>query len=263
VIRETDGEEDLKMSHVVSVKDVTKDYEVGKVVVKALRGVSLDIDEGEFAAVVGPSGSGKSTLMNLIGGLDVPSNGVVMVGGKDLSKVPSKRLADLRLHNIGFVFQAYNLVPVLSARENVEFVLQLQGVSRAERRTRSLKALEDVGLGDLGDRRPAEMSGGQQQRVAVARAMVAEPKLILADEPTANLDSKTGRDLLDLMRQLNKERGVTFLFSTHDPKVMDYARRIVTLIDGKVERDETKDSGTYRDSGVLLEIPKSDADGKE
>ncbi len=242
------------MAHVVSVKDVTKDYEVGKVIVRALRGVSMDVDEGEFAAIVGPSGSGKSTIMNLIGGLDVPTEGTVLVGGKDLSKVPSKKLADLRLHNIGFVFQAYNLVPVLSARENVEFVLQLQGVSRSERHERAQKALDEVGLSDLGDRRPAEMSGGQQQRVAVARAIVAKPKLVLADEPTANLDSKTGLDLLELMRELNEDRGVTFIFSTHDPKVMDYARRIVTLIDGKIESDDTKEAGESRTSGVLLDV---------
>lgn len=241
------------MSHVVSVQDVTKDYKVGAITVNALRGVSLEVDEGEFTAIVGPSGSGKSTLMNLIGGLDVPTSGKVCIGDRDLSMVPPKKLADLRLHSIGFVFQAYNLVPVLSARENVEFVLQLQGAGRSERRDRALKALEEVGLGQLGDRRPAEMSGGQQQRVAVARAIVAHPRLVLADEPTANLDSKTGRDLLDLMRQLNEDRGVTFIFSTHDPKVMDYARRIVTLVDGKVQRDETKDPDESRSSDVLLE----------
>ena len=246
------------MADVVSVKDVIKNYEVGKVVVRALRGVSLDVGEGEFTAVVGPSGSGKSTLMNLIGGLDVPTEGTVIVGGKDLSKVPSKKLADLRLHNIGFVFQAYNLVPVLSARENVEFVLQLQGVSRSERHERASEALAEVGLGDLGDRRPAEMSGGQQQRVAVARAIVAKPALVLADEPTANLDSKTGLDLLGLMRDLNEERGVTFIFSTHDPKVMDHARRIVTLIDGKIEHDETKEPGESRTSGALLDTSKKE-----
>ena len=227
------------MTQVVCVQDVTKDYQVGKLLVRALRGVTLAINEGEFTAVVGPSGSGKSTLMNLIGGLDVPTEGIVKVGGRDLSTVPSRRLADLRLTDIGFVFQAYNLVPVLSARENVEFVLQLQGVGRAERRARAEKVLEDVGLAGLGGRRPAEMSGGQQQRVAVARAIVAQPKLILADEPTANLDSRTGEELLALMVQLNQERGATFIFSTHDPKVMGHARRIITLVDGKVERDES------------------------
>jgi putative ABC transport system ATP-binding protein len=245
--------EEHGMNHVVRVQDVTKEYKVGAIGVLALRGVSLEVEEGELTAIVGPSGSGKSTLMNLIGGLDVPTSGKVYVGTEDLSSVPSTKLADLRLHNIGFVFQAYNLIPVLSARENVEFVLQLQGIGRAERRARALRALEEVGLADLGDRRPAEMSGGQQQRVAVARAMVARPRLVLADEPTANLDSKTGRDLLDLMRTLNEDRGVTFIFSTHDPKVMGYARRIVTLVDGKVQRDETKDPDETRTSDVLLE----------
>lgn len=231
------------MTVVVKVQDVIKDYQVGKLLVRALRGVSLEVEEGEFTAIVGPSGSGKSTLMNLIGGLDVPTEGLVEVGGTDLSTIPSRKLADMRLANIGFVFQAYNLVPVLSAAENVEFVLQLQGMGRAERRKKALAALEDVGLGDLGDRRPAEMSGGQQQRVAVARAIVATPKLVLADEPTANLDSKTGTELLELMVRLNQDRGVTFIFSTHDPKVMSHALRIVSLVDGRIERDEKKAAG--------------------
>jgi putative ABC transport system ATP-binding protein len=225
---------------VISLRGVTKDYVVGKVKVPALRGVDLEIAEGEFAAVVGPSGSGKTTIMNLVGGLDVPTAGTVKVAGVDLSTLSSNRLADLRLRSIGFVFQAYNLIPVLSARENVEFVLLLQGVGRAQRRKRALAALADVGLADLAGRRPAEMSGGQQQRVAVARAIVGTPALVLADEPTANLDSKTGRDLLGLMAELNRDRKVTFVFSTHDPNVMEHARRIVTLVDGKVESDHTK-----------------------
>lgn len=225
---------------VVRIEDVKKDYEVGKIVVNALRGVSFAIEKGELAALVGPSGSGKSTVMNLVGGLDVPSAGKVFVGDKDLSTVPSRSLADLRLRTIGFVFQAYNLVPVLSAAENVEFVLELQGMGRGERRNKARQALADVGLADLADRRPAEMSGGQQQRVAVARAIVGTPQLVLADEPTANLDSKTGDDLIDLMRSLNEKREVTFLFSTHDPKVMHHARRIITLVDGKIESDEKK-----------------------
>ncbi len=224
----------------IALQDVKKDYTVGKVVVPALRGVDLEIDEGAFAAVVGPSGSGKTTVMNLVGGLDVPTEGTVNVAGVDLSTYSSKKLSDMRLHTIGFVFQAYNLIPVLSARENVEFVLLLQGVSKSERRKAAMEALKEVGLEDLVNRRPAEMSGGQQQRVAVARAIVGKPKLVLADEPTANLDSKTGRDLLDLMKQLNEQRGVTFVFSTHDPKVMEYARRIISLVDGKIADDETK-----------------------
>jgi putative ABC transport system ATP-binding protein len=225
---------------VISLHGVTKDYAVGKLTVPALRGVDLEIGEGDFAAVVGPSGSGKTTIMNLVGGLDVPTKGTVKVAGVDLSTLSSNALADLRLRSVGFVFQAYNLIPVLSARENVEFVLLLQGLGKAERRKRALAALGDVGLGDLADRRPAEMSGGQQQRVAVARAIVGSPALVLADEPTANLDSKTGRDLLELMQRLNVERKVTFVFSTHDPNVMEYARRIITLVDGKVESDRTK-----------------------
>ena len=213
---------------------------MGKLTVPALRGIDMEIKDGEFTAVVGPSGSGKTTVMNLIGGLDVPTKGKVKVAGTDLSTLKSKKLSDMRLRNVGFVFQAYNLIPVLSARENVEFVLLLQGVGRSERRERAQQALTDVGLADLGDRRPVEMSGGQQQRVAVARAIVGTPKLVLADEPTANLDSKTGIDLLELMKNLNEKRDVTFVFSTHDPKVMEYARRIITLVDGKIAGDETK-----------------------
>jgi putative ABC transport system ATP-binding protein len=226
----------------VALENVTKDYVVGKVTVPALRGVSLDLEEGAFAAVVGPSGSGKTTVMNLVGGLDVPTGGKVNVAGVDLATLSPKKLSDLRLQTIGFVFQAYNLIPVLTARENVEFVLLLQGIGRSERRDRAQQALADVGLGELGDRRPVEMSGGQQQRVAVARAMVGSPHLVLADEPTANLDSKTGTDLLELMAQLNRERKVTFVFSTHDPKVMEYARRIITLVDGQISADETKEA---------------------
>jgi len=226
------------MARVVSVRDVHKTYVVGKVKVPALRGVSVEVDEAEFLAIVGPSGSGKSTLMNLVGGLDVPTSGEIEVGGQKLAGMSSRKLSDMRLRSLGFVFQAYNLIPVLSAAENVEFVLQLQGLGRRERRSRALRALEEVGLADLAGRRPAEMSGGQQQRVAVARAIVATPKLVLADEPTANLDSKTGEELIDLMLRLNQDRGVTFVFSTHDPKVMAHARRIVTLVDGKVASDD-------------------------
>ena len=227
----------------VQVEDVSKVYAAGKLEVPALRGVSLEVEEGELAALVGPSGSGKSTLMHLVGGLDQPTEGRVLVGGTDLARVPSRALADMRLRTIGFVFQAYNLVPVLSAAENVEFVLELQGVSRRERRKRALEVLAEVGLQELAGRRPAEMSGGQQQRVAVARAIVGRPALVLADEPTANLDSKTGEELLELMERLNRDRGVTFLFATHDPKVMAHARRIVTLVDGRIERDDERQEG--------------------
>jgi putative ABC transport system ATP-binding protein len=233
----------------ITLQNVKKDYTVGKVSVPALRGVDLEIEEGAFAAVVGPSGSGKTTVMNLIGGLDVPTKNKVSVAGVDLSNLSSKKLSDMRLRTIGFVFQAYNLIPVLSAAENVEFVLLLQGVGKAERRERAQRALEDVGLGELGQRRPAEMSGGQQQRVAVARAIVGSPNLVLADEPTANLDSKTGNELLDLMKELNEKRGTTFVFSTHDPKVMGYARRIITLVDGRIESDRVKRGGAASEPG--------------
>lgn len=230
----------------ITMQNVKKSYQLGKVTVPALRGVDLEIEEGAFAAVVGPSGSGKTTIMNLVGGLDTPTEGQVSVDSVDLSRLSSKKLSDLRLKSIGFIFQAYNLIPVLSARENVEFVLLLQGVGKKERRDRADQALADVSLDDLGDRRPSEMSGGQQQRVAVARAISGQPSLVLADEPTANLDTKTGNDLLELMKDLNERRGVTFLFSTHDPKVMEYARRIITLVDGQVSSDERK-NGDERD----------------
>ncbi len=228
------------MARVVELSDVTKTYRAGALEVPALRGISLAIERGELTALVGPSGSGKSTLMHLIGGLDTPTSGRVIVSGVDLSRMSPRALSDMRLRQVGFVFQAYNLVPVLSAAENVELVLELQGVRRGARRKRALEVLSAVGLGDLADRRPAEMSGGQQQRVAVGRAIVAEPGLVLADEPTANLDSTTGEELLDLMERLNRELGITFLFATHDPKVMAHARRIVTLVDGRIERDEPR-----------------------
>lgn len=227
------------MTQVISVQNVYKTYRTGSLDVQALRGVSFTVNEGEFLAVVGPSGSGKSTLMNLVGGLDIPTEGAISVDSIDLSSINSRMLSDLRLRHIGFVFQAYNLIPVLSAQENVEFVLQLQGLSHSKRKKQAQEVLRDVGLGDLFHRRPSEMSGGQQQRVAVARAIASSPRLILADEPTANLDSKTGEDLLELMVRLNEERNVTFLFSTHDPKVMNHAKRIITLVDGKIASDKS------------------------
>ena len=224
----------------VEMNNLSKDYVEGKLTVRALRGIDLTVDEGEFTALAGPSGSGKTTLLNLIGGLDSPTTGTVRITDEDLATLGPRRLGHLRLHRIGFVFQAYNLIPVLSACENVEFTMLLQGVSTTERRRRALETLENVGLGAYADRRPNAMSGGQQQRVAVARAIVTRPAVVLADEPTANLDSETGADLLDLMKRLNRENGVTFLFSTHDPMVMDYSRRLVRLHDGKVRSDETK-----------------------
>ncbi len=224
-------------SPIVELRDVHKTYRQGSVEVHALRGLDLRIDAGEFVAISGPSGSGKSTALNLIGGLDEPSRGHVLVEGHDLAAIGRRRLAALRRDRIGFVFQAYNLVPVLTAAENAEMVLALQGVGAAERRERIVRLLAEVGLAGLEDRRPDELSGGQQQRVAIARAIAAEPAVVLADEPTANVDSETAAMLLDLMGRLNAERGVTFVFSTHDPRVMERARRLVHLVDGAVESD--------------------------
>ena len=227
-------------SPIVSVRGLTREYSQGAITVRALRGVDLDIGTGEFTALMGPSGSGKTTLLNLIGGLDQPTSGAVVVDGQDLAAMSPAQVSRARLHRIGFVFQAYNLIPVLSAYENAEFVLMMQGVAPAERKERVMSTLQAVGLAGMEHRRPSELSGGQQQRVAVARAIAGQPALVLADEPTANLDSKTGEDLVELMRKLNEERGVTFVFATHDPKVMRGARRIVRLVDGQVVEDERK-----------------------
>ena len=221
----------------VEVTNVRKDFNTGKVVVQALRGLDLTIHAGDFLAIVGPSGSGKTTLLNLIGALDLPTSGRVRVFDRDLADLSRRERADLRLKSLGFVFQAYNLVPVLTARENVEFVLELQGVGK-EREQTALATLADLGLGDLADRRPNELSGGQQQRVAVARALASSPRLVLADEPTANLDSQNSEALLRMMRDLRDEHGMTFVFSTHDPLVVSYASRVVTLRDGTVVSDE-------------------------
>lgn len=226
--------------NIVECIDIKKTYEQGQVEVQALRGISLSIKKGGFVAVAGPSGSGKTTILNIIGGLDSADSGRVMVDGNVLDEMNRSQLANLRLHNIGFVFQAYNLIPVLSALENVEYVMLLQGVPVADRRQRAKTILDDVGLEDKYDRRPAELSGGQQQRVAVARAIVSNPSIVLADEPTANLDSKTGQDLLELMQEMNEKKKVTFIFSTHDHMVMDYARRLVKIRDGRVVDDQIK-----------------------
>jgi putative ABC transport system ATP-binding protein len=225
---------------IVVTKELEKRYRQGTHVVRALRGVDIAIEPGEFTALMGPSGSGKTTLLNLIGGLDAPSGGHVIVEGQDMAAMSGGGRSRIRLERLGFVFQAYNLIPVLSAYENAEFVLLLRGVPAAERRARVMKVLKDVGLEGMEKRRPAELSGGQQQRVAVARAIVGEPALVLADEPTANLDTATGYALLDTMRELNERLGITFLFATHDPKVMERARRVVRLVDGKVDEDQRK-----------------------
>jgi putative ABC transport system ATP-binding protein len=221
----------------VEARQVTKTYSSGATEVQALRGISLEVHRGEFLALVGPSGSGKTTLLNLIGGLDAPTNGTLRVLGRDLVELGRHGRAELRLRSIGFVFQAYNLVPVLTAAENVEFVLELQGMDGRARRARALEVLDELGLSALGDRRPAELSGGQQQRVAVARAVAARPGLVLADEPTANLDGENAETLMQLMRRLRDERGMTFLFSTHDARVQAHAARIVELRDGRLASD--------------------------
>jgi putative ABC transport system ATP-binding protein len=226
--------------NIVECIDVKKTYRQDKVVVQALNGVSLSIQTGGFIALAGPSGSGKTTLLNIIGGLDSPDSGRVAVDGNVLEEMTRSELANLRLHNVGFVFQAYNLIPVLSALENVEFVMLLQGVPAAERRDQAMAILNDVGLESMYDRRPAELSGGQQQRVAVARAIVSSPSIVLADEPTANLDSKTGKGLLEIMQQMNEKRNATFVFATHDQMVMDYARRLILIRDGLIADDQTK-----------------------
>ena len=226
---------------IIQPRGVTKVYNPDKIPVNALRGVDLDIAAGEFTAIVGPSGSGKTTLLNIIGGLDRPSGGTVSVGDTEINDLSDNQLIDFRKDNIGFVFQAYNLIPVLTAQENVEFVMLLQKRSEQERRQRSQELLAAVGLEDQVNKRPAEMSGGQQQRVAVARALAPKPTFILADEPTANLDSASTNNLLDIMARLNKEEGVTFIFSTHDQRVIDRARRVVTLDDGKIIKDEVRE----------------------
>ena len=228
---------------VLEARQLVKVYQARGVQTRALDGVDLAIAEGEFAALAGPSGSGKTTLLNLFGALDEPTSGSVLLDGEPLAERSPARLAELRLRKLGFVFQAYNLIPVLSALENVEFVMELQGVPVGERRRRASALLEEVELAELAAKRPLEMSGGQQQRVAVARAIASHPRIVLADEPTANLDSRTATKLLELMERLNGERGITFLFSTHDPLVIGKARRTVRLHDGRVVADERK-SGT-------------------
>jgi putative ABC transport system ATP-binding protein len=222
----------------IILSNLHKTYKDKQIEVKALAGVSLNIDNGEFTAIVGPSGSGKTTLLNIIGGLDSANSGTVEIGNTKIDLLDENELIDFRLRNIGFVFQAYNLIPVLSAEENVGFVMQLQGRSKAEYTERSRYLLNEVGLSSEHDRRPSELSGGQQQRVAVARALAAKPQLVLADEPTANLDSKSTANLLDIMYKLNRNEGITFIFSTHDQRVIDRAQRIITLEDGIIVSDE-------------------------
>ena len=223
---------------ILTLNNVYKIYEETEVKVHAVNGIDLEIEKGEFSAIVGPSGSGKTTLLNMIGGLDQPTEGEIIVNSTNIGELKPSKLIDFRMYNIGFVFQAYNLIPVLTAKENVEFIMHLQGRPKKEREARAKELLEAVGLGDRMDSRPSKMSGGQQQRVAVARALASKPKFVLADEPTANLDSKSTENLLDIMEKLNQEEQMTFIFSTHDSRVVKKAHRVITIEDGKVNSDE-------------------------
>lgn len=222
---------------IIDAHNVSKTYNENAIPVKAVQEVHIHIEEGEFVALVGPSGSGKSTLLNMMGGLDEPTSGTVFVDDVEITKLSENKLIDFRLHNIGFVFQSFNLIPVLTTKENVGFVLQLQHIPKEIREKRVLGLLEEVELSDKIDSKPGQLSGGQQQRVAVARALASKPKIILADEPTANLDSKAAANLMDIMTKLNKEENITFLFSTHDQRVIKKARRVITLVDGKIASD--------------------------
>lgn len=220
--------------------DLKKTYSENGIPVLALRGISLLVAKGEFLVIAGPSGSGKTTLLNLLGALDKPTSGKVLFEESDLSKKTKGELSSFRLHRLGFIFQAYNLIPVLTAIENIEFTMMLLGIDEAERKERSIALMKELGIDELADKRPNEMSGGQQQRVAVARAIVTNPSVVLADEPTANLDSKTGAGLLDLMEQMNAERSITFIFSSHDPQVIERGKRLILLHDGLVDREEQR-----------------------
>ena len=225
---------------VIDIKNLHKIYNDSEIQVHAVRGIDLAFEQGEFTTIVGPSGSGKTTLLNLIGGLDKPTEGEIIIGGINLGQLKSSELIDFRLNNVGFVFQAYNLIPVLTARENIEFIMQLQGRTKKERTKRAMELLDSVGLADRESSRPGKMSGGEQQRVAVARALASKPKFILADEPTANLDSKSTENLLDIMEKLNDGENITFIFSTHDARVVAKAHRVITVEDGKVISDVTR-----------------------
>ncbi len=230
----------MSNSPLIQTRDLRKVYETSAVTTPALNGVDLDLHEKEFTAVAGPSGSGKSTLLHLLGGLDRPTSGEIYLEGRSMSGLSKDELARLRRTSIGFVFQAYNLIPVLTVLENTAFVLELQGVARAERIERARRILSELGVGQYADQFPSRISGGEQQRVAVARAVVSEPSIVLADEPTANLDTATSLDLIDLMRRLNEGKGATFFFATHDTRLLDRVNRLITLVDGRIERDETQ-----------------------
>lgn len=239
------------MYTVIDAHNISKIYNPDTIPVYAVNNVHLHLLKGEFTALVGPSGSGKTTLLNLIGGLDKTDTGNIFINGIDITKLSAGRLIDFRLHNIGFVFQSFNLIPVLTAKENVEFIMQLQGIKRSVREKRIYPLFKQIGLEDKMNSRPSQLSGGQQQRVAVARALASKPQFVLADEPTANLDSKSASNLLDIMALLNKEENMTFIFSTHDQRVIERARRVITLVDGKVVSDTA-----VVDTSVLHEIEK-------
>ncbi len=225
------------METVIDAHEISKTYDRQGIPVLAIQGVHLHLDKGEFTALVGPSGSGKTTLLNLIGGLDKPDAGTILIGGVDITRLSGRALINFRLHNIGFVFQHFNLIPVLTAAENVAFIMNLQRAKRSARQARLQELFQAIDLVDKMDVRPAKLSGGQQQRVAVARALASKPRFVLADEPTANLDGASAANLLDMMEQLNRREGMTFLFSTHDQRVIDRARRVITLVDGRVQSD--------------------------
>ncbi len=227
--------------NIIEIKNLHKIYNDDSVSVHAVNDVTVDIQEGGFTAIVGPSGSGKTTLLNIIGGLDDATQGSVTIGDTVITDLSSKKLTNFRMENIGFVFQAYNLIPVLTAKENVEFIMHLQGKNKTDRDKRTTELLQAVGLGEMMERRPSKLSGGQQQRVAVARALASKPKFVLADEPTANLDSKSTENLLNIMQKLNKDENITFIFSTHDQRVVNKAKRVITLEDGKIISDIRKD----------------------
>jgi len=230
---------------VIDTHNISKVYNTNTIPVYAIKNVHLHIARGEFTALVGPSGSGKTTLLNLIGGLDKPDSGEIIINGTNITKMSPSKLIEFRLHNIGFVFQSFNLIPVLTARENAEFIMLLQGKSKKERQERMTQLFRQIELLDQIDRRPSELSGGQQQRIAVARALATKPQFILADEPTANLDSKSASNLLDIMSKLNKEENITFIFSTHDQRVIERARRVITLVDGQIASDTSLVETSY------------------
>lgn len=246
-----------EMKAVIDAHNISKVYNPDTIPVYAVNNVHLHFNRGEFTAIVGPSGSGKTTLLNLIGGLDRSDSGIIVINDVDITNLPPRRLINFRLYNIGFVFQAFNLIPVLTARENVEFVMQLQGIPKAERKDRVNQLFASIGLEDKMNSRPSQLSGGQQQRVAVARALASKPQFVLADEPTANLDTRSAANLLDIMAQLNQEENMTFIFSTHDQRVIERARRVITLVDGRISSDTAAVSTAHDEDENLYEATEA------